>query len=404
MAEWRCISSLAQSCSRIPECRGPKGVEYPGGLLAFSLTLGKCAGRFTQRAQVEWLKEHWKWILRYWYKFSKRRIKTRSTPSQSTICNYLAAENSGIISQLFTAEERSTMLKEWQEYSQVQKKRVKKRSAKNQSKKKRIPQYCLDGKARRGCTSKATGRTEIDLSLYCPETHQTLALRTLNDKEGEQKAAKQILNEEAKELPRGVFTGDAGIISPDLTKLAVIRNSSYILAIKGNAGHAYDDIISYNWNKVTKSLTVKDKPAHGREETRTIKAVKISEIGGNNLSKYHSASKVYEVNSEVHHKKENRWACNKRYFIGDKKISRWNLATILTYIRGHWGIETFHFNKDVSLKEDDCRLKANNGSRVLALFRAKVIKIASKFFDSLQDFIDKFSAKPRKMAKLIDSI
>lgn len=271
-------------------------------------------------------------------------------------------------------------------------------------KKKRIPQYCLDGKARRGCTSKKTGRTEVDLSLFCPETQQNLAVRTLEDKEGEPKAALQILNHEAKDLPRGVYTGDAGIISPEFTKRVIMRKSSYLLAIKGNAGHAYSDISNYDWKNVKKSHTVVDKPAHGRKEKRTIKSVKVSEIGRKNLSKYDSVCKVYEVRSEVYHTKEKKWVYNNRYFVADKNISRWSLATILTYIREHWRIETFHFNKDVSLKEDACKLKANNGSRVLGVLRTLALKIASTVSDSVQEFLDEFSVNPRKMAQRIDLV
>lgn len=404
MAKWRCISTLAERCSKIPECRGPKGVEYPGGLIAFSMTLGNCAGRFTQRSTAIWLEENWKWLLRYWYKYSDRQVTINSTPSQSTICKYLAKEDPDVLNDVFSAEERETLIEEWNEYSRTQSKRVKQRSSRPKHRKKPLPQYCMDGKARKGCTSETTGRTEIDLRLYCPETHQTLALRTLEDKEGEQKAALQILQNEAKPLPRGVFTGDAGVISPEFTKYAVERNCSFLLAIKGNAGNAYDDIQSFNWGKVKKSYTLDDIPAHGRKEKRTIKAVKISETGSKNFSKYNSASKVYQVHSEVYHIKENKLVKSTRYFVGDKRISRWGLPTILAYIRGHWGVETYHFDRDVSLKEDDCKVKANNASRVIGLLRTFVMKIASRAFDSTQEFLDKFNTNPRKMVKMIDAI
>ena len=70
---------------------------------------------------------------------------------------------------------------------------------------KKIPQYCLDGKSRKGCVSKKTGRTEIDFTLYNPDTKKVLVHRTLKDKQGEQTAALAILRKEAKRLTHFFF-------------------------------------------------------------------------------------------------------------------------------------------------------------------------------------------------------
>jgi hypothetical protein len=83
-----------------------------------------------------------------------------------------------------------------------------------------LPQYSMDGKRRNGCLSPQTGRHEIDLRLYCPDTSQILASRTLNDKEGEQTASREILEAEGKSLPKGVITGDAGILCPQVVTAA----------------------------------------------------------------------------------------------------------------------------------------------------------------------------------------
>lgn len=403
------IHKLALTCKNIPECRGPKGVVYHGGLLAFALTLAVCAERFTQRSQERWFKTHWKWILRYWYKVSGAQFTGKYTPSQSTISNYLSVEDPRYLAEHFSEEERTRMSSEWVQYQKGQKNRTKKRKAENKTGakklvRKRLPQYCMDGKARKGCVSGKTGRTEIDLTLYTPETKSILASRTLKDKQGEQRVALEILKKEVRNLPRGVFSGDAGIISPAFTKHVTLRNCSYILGVKGNAGDVFNAIEEYNWDNILNKYTLEDKPSHGRREIRTIKTVKTGKIGEKFFNKYTDAKNVYQVVSDVYDAKEKEWRQNTRYFIGDIKISRWALPTILTYIRDHWKIETYHHTKDVSLKEDACHLKNHNGSRVLGVLRSVVIKIGTRAYSSFREFLTDFSTEPRKTAAYIDSI
>ena len=55
------------------------------------------------------------------------------------------------------------------------------------------------------------------------------------------------------------------------------------------------------------------------------------------------------------------------------------------------------------LDEDGCHLKDNNGSRVLGIIRSAVIKIGSRAYSSVQDFLNDFATEPRKTAQYIDS-
>ena len=48
-----------------------------------------------------------------------------------------------------------------------------------------LPIYNVDGKSREGCISEETGRTEVDLNVYNPETRTLISTIHLEDKQGE---------------------------------------------------------------------------------------------------------------------------------------------------------------------------------------------------------------------------
>lgn len=399
------LTTFLNVCIEQQECRDPRGVRYPSGLLVLGLTLSECAGMQAQRSKSIWLRENWKWIVRYWLKVSTRKPNSKGTPSQSCLSRFLAVLDSKNFGNTMASSERNALLKEWEKYKKYEKKRIKKRKKANdliKQRSKKYPQYCLDGKARKGCISKKTGRTEIDLTLYCPETYQVLALRTLKDKEGEQTAALTILRKEAKTMPRGVLSGDSAMLSPNFTYLAVKAGHSYILCMKGNAGNVFKKIKAFDWENVSEEYVSEDDISHGRQETRLIKQVKTADIGKDYFDKYDSAAKVYQVTAYVYHIKQDKWTEHTRYFLGDEKIARWSLCTILTYIRDHWKQESYHWSKDVTLNEDNSCAKGKNGSRILGILRSYVVKAGKRIFSSTQRFIDEFSSNPKKTARKMD--
>lgn len=77
-------------------------------------------------------------------------------------------------------------------------------------------------------------------------------------------------------------------------------------------------------------------------------------------------------------------------------------ATLLTYWRGHWQIESLHWVRDVTFGEDRCRVRHPVGGRTLACFRNAALNLLRKnqvkgVTDALRDFI--FS--PHKLLKFL---
>jgi predicted transposase YbfD/YdcC len=57
------------------------------------------------------------------------------------------------------------------------------------------------------------------------------------------------------------------------------------------------------------------------------------------------------------------------YAITSLSAERAGAQALLEYNRGHWGIESHHWVRDVSLGEDACRAKVGHSSHNLAAFR-----------------------------------
>lgn len=371
-----------------------------------------CAGRKTQRSKAIWLEHHWRWIVLAWTQAKGKRPKRKGPLSQSSISRFLSCFKPRYLAKLLTKYTRETFIDEWEGYVQKGKaKQAKRRKRKGHDgkrhrsgvnrftykpAKKKRPQYCMDGKARGGCISQLTGRTEIDLTIYNPETSQILGHQTLPDKVGEQTAAPGLIKSATAGLPLGFFTGDAGITSPNVISEIRRLGHSYIFAIKGNAGQVYDTVTTYDWGEVEdKDMFFSE--GHGRREIRTIQSVLVEEFESDDFDKYEDVSIIFKVTADILHVKTDKFTTETRFFIGDDAAADLSHHEAITYIREHWEQESYHWTKDVVLGEDGCPTKNSNGSQTLGLVRAAVVKVGRTLFGSVQTFTDHFSSNPERL-------
>lgn len=388
----------------MPDLRAPRGVRYPVGLIVFCLFLCLCADRRAQRSQAIWIACHWRWIVRAWLQAKGKAPSGSGSISQSCLSRCLATLAVGRLAELTCGLERDTFADQWKTYvaktkanQQARRGRLRRRITRKTyvPAKKLMPQYALDGKARAGCTSQLTGRTEIDVTLFCPETHQVLGHKTLSDKQGEPAAAIALLVSTIDDsLPRGVITGDAGITCPEVALAARAARHHYIFGIKGNAGKVFDVITGHPWAEVRRADMFFNE-GHGRQEIRTIKRVAVTDFGSEEFAKYRDVAIVFQVKADVLHVKPDFLTTETRYFIGDSGAAALTPHEAITYIRDHWRQESFHWEKDAVLKEDASRMTSSNGSRALGILRNKVVQVGKILCGSVTTFVDRFSANPR---------
>lgn len=364
--------------------------------------MAECAQRYSQRTKQLWISLNWYLIISIWNEYSQVRCNRVKSFSQSSLSRFLCEVNYEDISTKFTRNERDEFKIEWEKVQEYRKLNAGKMKHKNSNRDKRkqnkvchgkFPHYCLDGKSRKGVVSEETGRTEIDLTIFNPDTDKVLAQKTLPDKEGEAVAAEELIKNISSSIPEGIFTGDAGITSPRVTSIIQENKHHYILAVKGNAGKIYTQIRNFNWDSVT-TAHVQISEGHGRREIRKLKKMSLSQLEGAEYKKYSGAKFAYKTDTKVNHIKDDKLVFEERYFIADEEIGDLSLPQVANYIRNHWAQESYHWVKDVILNEDNCPQKTPNGSRVLSTIRSQVYTLGKKVCGSVKEFTNRFVSKP----------
>ena len=91
-----------------------------------------------------------------------------------------------------------------------------------------------------------------------------------------------------------------------------------------------------------------------------------------------------------------------QYAISSLSRPRADAALLMTRWRGHWGIESLHWVRDVSFGEDKCQVKLGHAPHNLAAFRNAAISLLrlcghQEIAATLRDF----SYRPRKLLKFL---
>jgi len=393
---------------QLPEYRDRRGLRFPIGLLAGLYFCALAARRDSQMSASIWAAAHWPVLVELWESASGSSLSATArigAPSQATLSRFLQGCSALELAWYGALAQRFMFRQRWRLFQKLRQKtggkamggRVKDRRKLSKRPFKPVPQYALDGKTRAGCTSEATGRHEIDLTLYSPDTKQVLAVRTLADKEGEQEAAAEVILAEARALPRGIFTGDAGILSPRVTSAIAAQNHDFIFGIKGNAGKVFEVIKSHPWERMPFVSETFFK-GHGRGEARGIKKIAVSSFGADDLfAKYDGVAVVFEVTRVIEKLSTGEMGKEVSYYLGGKVAASLSPQKAQAYIRDHWGQESFHWVKDVVLGEDASHQKRANGSRVLGSLRTAVAEVGMRIFGSTKRFVDLFSADAKRM-------
>jgi predicted transposase YbfD/YdcC len=91
------------------------------------------------------------------------------------------------------------------------------------------------------------------------------------------------------------------------------------------------------------------------------------------------------------------------YGITSLSADRADAATLLRYVRDHWLIENqLHYVRDVTLREDDCRVRSGNAPQVLAALRNTMLHLlATVEADSRPAAIEELQIQPNRARQLI---
>jgi predicted transposase YbfD/YdcC len=260
----------------------------------------------------------------------------------------------------------------------------------------------IDGKAVRGTYQKDRKKRAVHMvSAWATNNKLVLGQRKVAEKSNEITAIPELL--ELLTISGCIVTIDAMGCQTEIAEQIVQQEGDYLLAVKKNQEHLYEDIewlfelatdANYAGKGFDTSRTVNKD--HGRLETRRCWLISdaewLSYIRDRHRWPHLKAIVKVEANRQVDsHKKP-----EVRYYIASFSGSA---KQVLAATRSHWGIENeVHWVLDVIFNEDGTRIRDANSSQNLVLLRHMALNLLR------QDKSTKLSLRAKRLKATWDHL
>ena len=228
----------------------------------------------------------------------------------------------------------------------------------------------IDGKAKRGSARRTVGQSALHVvSAWAVENRLTLGQVATDAKSNEITAIPELLA--LLDLKGAVVTIDAMGCQKEIAADIIEREGEYLLAVKENQPHLYEDIgrafdevLEHGEPGVDFTECQTEEVRGGRRETRTC-CVITDPRGIRGARLWAGLTAIVMVIS--HREVDGVSSDEIRYFIGS---AAGTAEDYLRWARGHWGIENaLHWVLDVCFREDDQRHWAGNSAQNLGWLR-----------------------------------
>jgi predicted transposase YbfD/YdcC len=232
----------------------------------------------------------------------------------------------------------------------------------------------IDGKVLRRSFDRASGKTALHMvSAWGSEQRLVLAQMATDAKSNEITAVPRLLRMLA--LKGTIVTADALNCQRAIAEQIVEQKGDYALALKGNQGTLFDDVVLLLDDAELKTSTAAPvvEADHGRIETRT--AMVSTEIDW--LQKQHQWPGLKAVGKVVRRRETaDKTTTETAYYLLSRVLSPKRLNQV---VRQHWGIEnSLHWRLDVVMNEDQDRTRMGHGPHNLAVLRHMAINAMQK--------------------------
>lgn len=237
----------------------------------------------------------------------------------------------------------------------------------------------LDGKSMRRSHNRKNGQGPLHLvSAWATKNSLMLGQVKTDKKSNEITAIKKLLA--LIDIKGCTVTIDAIGCQRDIAKQIKDAGSDYILAVKANQGHLYEQLITLfreakelNYEAMVFSKDEQVDGDHGRIEIRRCTVLPL--MYGLSFKKYWQGlqsfikiESIREINSRI--------SVENRYYISSLKPEA---RTLAEGIRRHWLIEnSLHWSLDVAFNEDQCRIRTGHAPENIALIRRFVLSLLKK--------------------------
>src|SRR5450759_398175 len=231
----------------------------------------------------------------------------------------------------------------------------------------------IDGKVLRGSRDGVLGKAGIDMvSAWASADHLVLGQVKVDEKSNEITAIPKLLH--MLELAGCIVTIDAIGCQREIAEAIVEREADYVLAVKENQGHLYEDVKGLF--DAAEEVAFKDVPhdycqtidkGHGRIEIRQCWTIADPQHVDylRNLAGWRNLRTIVKVVDE--RRVQGATTLHTRYFISNLTCSA---RQMLRAVRQHWGIEnSLHWILDIAFREDDSRVRKDHGPANFAILR-----------------------------------
>jgi predicted transposase YbfD/YdcC len=227
----------------------------------------------------------------------------------------------------------------------------------------------VDGKAVRGARRPDGTQVQL-LAALRHDTGMVLGQRNVdNDKTNEILAFVPLL--ERIELAGRVVTADAMHTQRKAAKFIVGKGAHYVFGVKQNQPRL--------WNAAVEAAEAIDlerpehescRRGHGRIDRHRVWTAPVPTTAG-----FPSARRVVIVERESSTLGDVRTSIETRYYVTDLDASEASPEHLFRLVKGHWGIESLHWVRDVTFGEDLSQVRTGTLPRILATLRNLAIGI-----------------------------
>ncbi|MFI6919992.1 ISAs1 family transposase [Nonomuraea spiralis] len=217
----------------------------------------------------------------------------------------------------------------------------------------------VDGKTLRGSRT-SDGVTHL-LAAIRHDTQTVLAQRQVEAKSNEIPDFAPLLS--GLDLSAMVITADALHTQAEHTRQIVAAGGHFLFIVKANQPTLHRRLKALPWREAILNDRT-DERGHGRREIRRMK-ICTTRPG---LPVPHAAQAI-QVKSRRTDLKTGKTTIVTIYAITSLPPGRIPHAQLATLIRGHWSVETLHHIRDVTYREDACKVRSGNAPRILASLR-----------------------------------
>jgi predicted transposase YbfD/YdcC len=237
----------------------------------------------------------------------------------------------------------------------------------------------VDGKRVRRSHDRTIGQDAIHMiSAWASANRLVLGQRKVADATNEIPAIPELLS--LLDLMNCVVTIDAIGCQTDIAQAIVERKADYVLAVKQNQGHLYEDI--QEWFAYAQEIAFKEMPhdyhqtinkTSGRIEIRRCWA--IADPHAFEYIRHYEGWAGLRTIVMIHNERRmgDQTQQQTRYFISSLPP---DARRLLACVRQHWSIEnSCHWTLDVVFREDDSRVRTGSAPRNFALLRRLALNL-----------------------------